>query len=261
MTLTGKRVLVTRPAGRARGLVARLEALGARVDARPTFSIAPPRDEAAARRAAERASRYDWVILTSANGARHFHEAWVEAHGAEASPGFSTAVIGPATAIEIASRGIDPDLVAEDARSEGLAAALRERVGSGRSALVVRPEVGRDVVADTLRAAGVEVDAVVFYRTVPASDVAAIARDVAQGSYHGIVFSSPSSLRFLLSAVEGVVETALGRVTRVAIGPTTAAALDKAGCPAHAVAGSPDDEGIERAVVAAFEATGGREAL
>ena len=87
MRLTGKRVLVTRPAARARGLVVRLEALGARVDTRPTLSIEPPADAAAARRAAAESARYDWVVLTSVNGARFFHDAWVEAHGAGAAPG------------------------------------------------------------------------------------------------------------------------------------------------------------------------------
>ena len=252
--MSGMTVLVTRPADRARGLAERLAALGARVDARPTFSIEPPRDEAASRRAVAEASRYDWVVLTSVNGARLFHAAWVETHGANASPGFSTAVIGPATARELRSRGIDPDLVAEDARSEGLATVLRESVSSGQRALVVRPEVGREVVADTLRASGVEVDAVAFYRTVPAADVESIARDVARGDYDGIVFSSPSSLRFLLGATDSV-KTAMGRVTRVAIGSTTAAALEEARFPAHAVAARPDDAGVEQAVVRAFATT------
>jgi len=252
--LSGKTVLLTRPVDRSRGVIERLGALGAKVDARPTLAVEAPRDGDAPRRAVEGASGYDWVVLTSRNGARFFHRAWTECHGAPASLPFSVVSIGPGTASEAVSLGFAVDVVASKPHSEGLAATLESIVSPGQRALVVRPEVAGERAVEALRARGVEVDAVAFYRSVPAPDVATVAEDVARGRYGAIVFTSPSSLRFLVETAPDTVGPAVAGLRRVAIGPTTAAALERRGWPAHGVASTPDDEGIAAAVLDAFEA-------
>jgi uroporphyrinogen-III synthase len=251
--LSGKTVLVTRPGERSRGVVARLGALGASVDARPTLAVEDPRDGDAPRRAVEGASRYDWVVLTSRNGVRFFHRLWTGCHGARASLPFSIVSIGPGTADEAVSLGFAVDVIASKPHSEGLAATLESIVIAGQRALVVRPEVASDRAVEALRARGVEVDAVPFYRSVPAPGVAAVAADLARGRYDAVVFTSPSSLRFLVEADPDAVGSALARLRRVAIGPTTAAALARRGWPADSVASTPDDDGITSAVLDVFE--------
>jgi uroporphyrinogen-III synthase len=98
------------------------------------------------------------------------------------------------------------------------------------------------------------VDAVPFYRSVPAPGVAAVAADLMRGRYDAVVFTSPSSLRFLVEVNPDAVGSALARLRRVAIGPTTAAALEHRGWPADSVASTPDDDGITSAVLDAFKA-------
>jgi uroporphyrinogen-III synthase len=253
-TLSGTSVLVTRPGERSRGVAERLVALGANVEARPTLAVESPRDRETPREAVANASRYDWVVLTSRNGVRFFHRAWCDRHGAPVALPFSVVSIGPGTADEAAALGFAVDVVASKPDSEGLARTLVSLVTSGQRALVVRPEVASDRAVEALRAKGVEVDAVAFYRSVPAPDVAGVAADVARGRYDAVVFTSPSSLRFLVEAAPDAVGSALAGLRRVAIGPTTAAALTRRGWPAHAVATAPTDDGIATAVVDAFGA-------
>ena len=65
--LAGRVVLVTRPEDRAQSLRSELEALGARVETRPTIALTLPDDLEAPRRALIRLSEYDWVLFTSVN--------------------------------------------------------------------------------------------------------------------------------------------------------------------------------------------------
>ena len=58
------KVAVTRPAGQEQDLVGRLEALGHEVVRCPLIAIEPLGDEPID------VSQYDWVVVTSANGAR-----------------------------------------------------------------------------------------------------------------------------------------------------------------------------------------------
>ena len=109
----------------------------------------------------------------------------------------------------------------------------------------------RPVLPRRLAGTGATVDAVPFYRNVPAADVAAIARDVLEGTYDVVVFTAPSTLARLLEAGAGgaaPVRAALRRMAVVAIGEVTAAACRQASVPVGAVADEPSDDGIVRAV-------------
>jgi len=74
--LAGRTVVVTRAADQAGPLVERLRDLGATVVEVPTVAVVAPADGGAALAdAAGHLERYDWVVVTSANGARRF--AWL----------------------------------------------------------------------------------------------------------------------------------------------------------------------------------------
>jgi uroporphyrinogen-III synthase len=120
--------------------------------------------------------------------------------------------------------------------------------------LIVRPEVAGERVPNALRDAGARVDEVAFYRTVPSPHAEELARNVAEGRYDVIVFTSPSNLNYLLRAggAQGLpIELGIASARRIAIGRTTAAALGKEGFAPHAVARTPDDRGILDAVLRA----------
>jgi uroporphyrinogen-III synthase len=251
--LDGRRILVTRPGRRGETLGARLGQLGADVEVHPTIAFLPPRNGDDAQRAIRELERYDWFLFTSATGVRYFGSA-IEAAGARIPAGAKVAAIGSATARALRDAGIEPDLTAKDSRSEGLAAAFADQSVADTHMLLVRPEIARDVLPHALASAGARVTAVAFYRTVAGETAATAAERVCEGRYDVTLFSSPSTLRFLLQGAGPRVEEtreALGRTTRVAIGAVTATALDEERLPAHAVALEPTERALVEAVIRA----------
>jgi aminomethyltransferase len=251
--LHGRVVLLTRPRGRTAGLAELLQRQGARVVERPTIAFEPPRDAAPARAAAAAADLYAWIAVTSPQGAEALARAWREARTG-AGPA-RLAAVGRGTARALREQGLAVSLVAEgDAASLG--AALRRVARAGERVLVVRPERAGDALPDALAAGGLVVDAVAFYRTVAAADVAETAERLARGEFDAAVFSSPSTFHRLREAGEPVpgFAAALKTLRRVAIGGVTAAALAEAGHPATAVAESPSDAGLLDALRRAFSA-------
>jgi len=252
--LGGLRVLLTRDPDRAVTAVERLRSLGARVDARAVIAFEPPQDPAPADDAVDRLSEYRWLVFTSPNGVAHFADR-ARARGIEIPADRSgVAAIGGGTARALQSVGLSPEVVATEADSAGLARALLTRVRPSERVLIVRPEVAGDRVPNALRDAGARVDEVAFYRTVPSADAEELAVRVAGGAYDAIVFTSPSNLTFLLKAGGArriPIERGIGSTRRIAIGKTTAAALGRERFAAHAIAQTPDDQGIIAALLRA----------
>jgi uroporphyrinogen III methyltransferase/synthase len=252
--LAGLSILVTRPEGRADRLISELETLGAVVVQRPTIAFEAVTIDARARDALSRLRAYGFIVLTSPTGARFFSEALRSLAINPASIGSRLAVVGPGTALEARTLGFDPAIVARDSRAEGLAAEITGSLAAGAAVLVVRPEKGREVLAEALRAAGARVDELVLYRTVRGPGAGEAAGEIAADRHRIVVFSSPSTLKFLLEAPgEDPARTRAGlaRMIRVAIGQVTAAALREAGLPAHAVAFAPTDEAVVDAIIEA----------
>jgi uroporphyrinogen-III synthase len=253
--LSGRRVLLTRPAGRGDALAVRLRELGARVAQRPTIALVPPRDAAPARRALARLERYDRVVFSSPSGVRFFLELLGEVRGPAFRIEARIAALGSGTARELERAGLRPDVVARDPTSEGLARTLAERVPAGERILLVRPEVSRPTVPRALRALGARAEEIVFYRNVRAPELGPLVEEVLAGRFDVVLFTSPSTLRRLLEAGRDAVEElreALGRARPVAIGPVTAAALRDAGLDVAAVAAGPGDEDVLRAILSLF---------
>ena len=125
----------------------------------PLIEIAEPLDGGAAlRRALARLDAFDWLVVTSANGAARV------AAGGAAHPDVRLAAVGPATAAALADGAGRPvDLVAAVPQAEGL---LAEFPPAPARVLLAQADRARRVLADGLAAAGHEVEAVAAYRTV-----------------------------------------------------------------------------------------------
>jgi uroporphyrinogen-III synthase len=252
--LGGLTVLLTRDPDRAATTVSRLRSLGAEVDARAAIAFEDPRHPAPADAAVTRLDDYPWLVFTSPNGVAFFAER-ARAHGIAIPAGRSgVAAIGRATARALEGLRLPPEVVATEADSAGLARTLLSRVRASQRVLIVRPEIAGDRVPNALRDAGARVDEVAFYRTVASPHAGELARNVAEGAYDVIIFTSPSNLNHLLKAggSEGLpIDQGINAALRIAIGKTTAAALGKEGFAAHAVASTPDDQGILNALLRA----------
>jgi uroporphyrinogen III methyltransferase / synthase len=194
------RVLVTREE-----LVARVESLGHEAVFRELIRVEPLGDEPVD------ACGYDWLVVTSRNGAHELARRGVTAN--------RIAAIGPATAEALRSHGLRVDLVAATHTQEG----LRDELPEGTLLLAAAEGARRGVL---------DADFLPLYRTVELQpDVPAV--DVA-------LLMSGSAARSLAAAGT--------HVPVVAIGPQTETEARAAGLDVVAVAATHDLGGLVEAL-------------
>lgn len=193
--LFSKSVVVTRAARQAPQLVDALEERGAHAISIPVVDFTSPTDPAPADAAAQRLADYDWLVVTSPNGAELFCSMLVP--GALGT--VSVAAIGPGTAAALERVGARPDLVPERFVAEGLLEAFPDPQGTGGRVLLARAEQGRDVLPNGLREMGWEVDDVPVYRTVAATVTQAQRHELERADV--VTFTSSSTVSNLVEQV------------------------------------------------------------
>jgi uroporphyrinogen-III synthase len=109
-------VIVTRPRAQAGPLVRRLEAIGCVVVECPLIEIERTSDEPID------ASGYDWLVVTSPNGADELARRLVGAPP-------RVAAVGPGTAERLREHGIEPDFVPRVSTQDGLVAEFPQPAG------------------------------------------------------------------------------------------------------------------------------------
>ncbi len=219
--LLGRTVVVTRPEGQASILADALRLAGAEPLVLPVIEIEDPADGGAALAdALGDVQRYDWLVVTSANGARRVLAGLPDAR---TLGGVAVAAIGPGTAAALAEGNVRADLVPERFVAESLLDAFPAPPDGGGRVLLARAAVARDTLPDGLRAAGWEVDVVEAYRTVPARPVPALLDATAAADI--VTFTSSSTVtRYLEVAGPDRVPPIVA-----CIGPVTAATAREAG--------------------------------
>lgn len=215
------RVAVTRAAGQADELAQRLETVGCVPVLWPLIAIEPLGDEPVD------PSGYDWVVVTSPNGAAELARRLT-------SPPQRVAAIGPGTAAALRAHGIEPDLVPSNSTQEGLLAELPRSAGR---VLLAAAEGARQLLAEELGA-----DFLPLYRTVELAPVETPELDL-------VLLASPSAARALA-------RTKARAIPVVAIGPQTAGAARDLGLTIAAEADSHDLDGLVASLRRALAAKG-----
>jgi uroporphyrinogen-III synthase len=200
------KIVVTRAAAQVEPLAARLEQLGHEVVRCPLIRIEPLGDDLVDPKP------YDWVVVTSPNGAAEL------ARRLTGTPAH-IAAIGSGTAEALRERGVRVDLVPRVSTQEGLLAELPP----GR-VLLAAAEGARRLLVEERGA-----DFVPLYRTVELRPEAPPEGDL-------VLLASASAARAF--AATGA------RIPVVAIGPQTAAAALELGLDVAGVAESQDVEGL-----------------
>ena len=161
-SLEGRSVVITRSIAQNESLRRLLEARGARVVEVPLIAVVEPDDEGRERdEVLQRFEDFDWIVVTSPNGADRVAPFLSAAHAAGDAKRFPLiAAVGEATARSV---GTPVALCAEPARSDVLAQQFPE--GSG-SVLVVQGNLADNQLSDDIEAKGWTVTRVVAYRTV-----------------------------------------------------------------------------------------------
>jgi hydroxymethylbilane synthase len=229
------RVLVTRAADQADGLVSALRGSGLQAVVVPAIEVKdePPGELDAAARVLD---RYAWVVVTSANGARAMLNAAERV--STRLEGSAFAVVGRTTRGVLEREGIavdyQPARPSSSALAAGLPLAARDRV------LVVRGDIADPELTRALRTRGAVVDDVVGYRTLeaPGSSRPILRRAFAEGRIDAVTFTSGSTVRGLasLARVEGL---DVMSIPAVCIGSQTATEAERAGFMVVAIASRP----------------------
>ncbi len=252
--LFGRTIAITRTRRQSSTLRAALESLGARVIEAPTIDIAPPADIAPLDRALAEIDRYDWLVLSSANGVAAL-AASLDRSGADArrlAP-VRIAVVGDATAAALRDRlGITADLAPRRAIAEALADALVADGVAGRRVLLWQGQLARPLLRDRLTRAGAEVTAIEAYRTLR---VDALPDELLEALRDGMVdclaFTSSSTVRHF---VELLPDRALAdRPALASIGPITSTAARDAGLTVDIQADEHDVPGLVAALIEALK--------
>lgn len=233
LPLAGRRIVVTRSSEQAGSLVERLEARGATPVVLPL--VRRETDPAEMDRLGDLdLDGYDWVVVTSPNGARQLLAA--KASGLVAR---RIAAVGSTTAAALAAGGRRPDLVPE--RQGGLHLVEEMPAGEGK-VLLVQAAGAAPTVAQGLADKGWTVDVVYAYRMVPVTPEPA--RRAEALAADALLLASGSAARSWAAAVGSATPPVV-----VAIGPQTADAARAVGLHVTVVA---DDHSLD-GLVAALE--------
>jgi uroporphyrinogen III methyltransferase/synthase len=231
--LFGKRVLVTRARESANAFADRLWEIGAEPVLAPTIAIGPPDVPEPARHAIASLDQRAWVVFTSQNGVDACFALLREDGGDARRFGRAqVAAIGPKTAERLRHYGIRADIVPSSYVAEDIAAGLLENTAPGDRILVFGAQEMRDVLPQTLRAAGRDVEVVAGYKTSFVDD-ATLATAAEETDVW--TFTSASTVQAFVANVPGAADLAQER-TVACIGPVTAQAAREAGLTPDVVA-------------------------
>ncbi|HTV15999.1 MAG TPA: uroporphyrinogen-III synthase [Acidobacteriaceae bacterium] len=258
LPLAGRTILVTRARRQAGRLSEELRARGANVLEIPAIEIVPPESYAALDAALRNMSQYQWLIVTSANGAQALRERWaaldVDAGGAAH---LQVAAVGSATEQALRDAGVQVTVTPREYVAESLLEALGERTRNQR-VLLARAAVARDVIPDALRTQGATVDVVDAYRTViPRESVTAIRTIFTAGGRvpDAATFTSSSTVTNFLALLREAGATRPATMKAISIGPITSATLREHGWEPAAEADPHDLSGLVEALVRALAST------
>jgi uroporphyrinogen-III synthase len=229
--LSGVRVLVGRARHQAGALSGELRKLGATVLEIPFIEIRKPRSFKPLDSALQNLDGYDWLILTSANGAEAMWERLTRLRLTKDLKRLHIAAIGPATKKAIERHGVKVEVVPKEYVAESVVRSLRRRM-KGKRVLLVRARVARDVIPRELRKAGAQVRVVEAYETVVPRSSRVRLRSALKNPRrrpHIVTFTSSSTV-CNFAALLGARQTAgLDEIRLASIGPVTSSTLRKLG--------------------------------
>ena len=254
--LSGVRVLVGRARHQAGALSGELRKLGATVLEIPFIEIRKPKSFRPLDTALRNLDGYDWLILTSVNGVDAMWQRLAKLRLMRKKLNhLRVAAIGPATKKAIEQRGVKVDVVPKEYVAESVVRSLHRRV-KGKTVLLVRAKIARDVIPKKLRAAHAEVNVVEAYATVvPQTSRTRLRRALKDLSLrpHVITFTSSSTVRNFVELAGTRSSHDLGGIRLASIGPVTSSTLRELGLRVDIAARQFTIPGLVQAIVRSMD--------
>ncbi|WP_052807230.1 uroporphyrinogen-III synthase [Risungbinella massiliensis] len=252
--LQGWTVLVTRAKSQASELSQLFQEMGAKVREFPVIRFDPPTNRVVLDQALSMLSSFQWLILTSVNGVAAFFDRMQEKQIALADlEKLKVVAIGPKTAKAIESYGVAVDYVSPNFHAEGLVEMLRPLVQPNDRILYPRANLARNVIPESLRELGCQVELIDTYETVlDGENRQEIWEALQQGEIQVISFTSSSTVRSfhrLLIELDANYQFILKQVRIVCIGPITANTARELGLPVTEIADPYTLQGMIEAVI------------
>ena len=211
-----RKVLITRTHEGNVELAAKLRAVGLEPIALDVLAISPPEDWSEVDLRLRALDEYDWLLFTSAAGARSFAERARALGIAPKGVRAKVAAVGTRTGAELSRAGWGVSFTP----SAFLTMALAEELPGAGRALLLRNDIADPSMGDVMRRRGFEVDEVAVYRT-RTLELKAID---AVGEADMVIFGSPSAVEGICSQLpESVLSGLTGKVA-ACVGPVTAEA-------------------------------------
>jgi uroporphyrinogen III methyltransferase/synthase len=251
--LFGQTIVVTRTRQQASALSDQLMALGADVIEAPTIELASPADWARVDDVLGRASAFDWVVFTSANGVEFARRRLLETgRDVRAFGRARFAAIGDATAAALARElSIKADLCPARFVAEALADefAARGEIADKRF-LLLRADIARPILRERLRQGGAAevLDLPIYETRVAAALPEGLVEAFDSGGVNWVTFTSSSTARNFVTLLGPDYRQKLANVRLASIGPITSEALAELGLTPALQADEFNIEGLVTAI-------------
>ena len=253
ISLSGRRIAVTRAREQSPELTARLMTHGADVIELPLITVSKEIDLETLHDVLSELASYDWIVFTSANGVRFFFDEFYRIYDDVRALGMLRfAAIGDTTAKPIAEQHIKVECQPKVATADALAEALIA-TGSLDSAkvLVITGNLNREDLVKRLEDGRAIVDCLQVYKTEK-TDLAAepAAADFRERGADAILFASSSAVQsFADQAAALKLAKDAKRPLAGSIGPQTSETMKKVGMPIDFEAKTPSLDALVEALL------------
>ncbi len=250
--LAAKRIVVTRSAAQSGDLLDALRRAGATPVAAPAIRVIEPDDATPLRDALHALATFEWIVCTSANGARAVITGTDTARWPAAC---RIAVVGAATARVFLDAGLEVTFTPSRAIADVLGDELP--LSPGCRVLWPHGDLAAITLPERLVARGAKVVAPIAYRTVSDVGLLGVVDALRDGRVDALTFTSASTVRHVVEGLgsAGIRLDQLSAESRpkvVCLGPVTAAAARECGLVVDAVAERQDDAGLVEALARVF---------
>jgi uroporphyrinogen-III synthase len=250
-SLAGVRVLVTRPRDQADNLACLIEARGGEAIRFPVIEIAEPQDPRALLTIIERLKDFALAIFISPNAVKRAMNLILARGGLPETT--RVACVGRGSARELKHFGIDKAIVPPGRfDSEALLELPELQQVAGKRIVIFRGDGGRELLGDTLRARGAEIEYAECYRRVrPDTDTTPLLRRWGRGEVDIVSVTSVDGLRNLFDMLGKDGQPQLIRTPIVVVSERMAQVCRELGFTTGArVAATAGDEAILEAIQA-----------